>query len=112
MDRFSETSPLAAHREREPFFTHATPCEVCGEPCSETIWIKEYDLQIGIDCGCNSPDEPVCLEGLKLAREARSVSEILEMMKAHVSSCPLCRQETVRKDAGRETAATEKERAA
>ncbi len=113
MDRFSETSPFAGHRDREPFFAHATPCEVCGEPCSDTIWIKEYDLQIGTDCGCNTPQEPVCFEGLKVAREAKSVSEMLETMKQHVSTCPLCNQDIVRKDAGRETpATTEKKRAA
>jgi len=110
MDRFNE-SPLFSNREREPFFTHAEPCEVCGEPCSETIWIPEHKLYIGSDCGCNSPEDPVCLDWRHLVEQAHTVQEVLDAMKAHVKECRLCNPDLKRKDAGRETP-ERKERAA
>lgn len=109
MDRFSETFPSLLGL-REPFFTQAEPCEVCGEPCSELTYIKEHQLYIGTDCGCNSPDDPLCLEAFAIMQKAKSVAQLLETIKEHVSTCPLCRETPVRKDAGRETLESIKDR--
>jgi hypothetical protein len=96
MDRFSETSPLDFARhdidpdEREPFFTEAEPCELCGEPCDELRWHDEFALNIGTSCSCTFPDLKMCPDFSTVLNLCDTGEEVLALFRAHLKKCRKC----------------------
>lgn len=90
-DRFSsEPYSLPRHREPEPFYAIAEPCESCGRPSEKRYWDAEYELWIGINCECVQPEEPVCPALGVLIVAARNVREIVQACQKHREGCPVC----------------------
>jgi hypothetical protein len=79
---------------REPFFTHATPCESCGEPCDEVSpapW--NTDVLVGPCCQgepTQTYDFPTCPELFQLRMQATTVGEMMDLSKAHKLYCRVC----------------------
>lgn len=92
-DRFPLDSPLDARRAKRPFFTHARPCESCGEPQDELQWNPEWQMNIGTDCSCVIPWEPIeCPELLEVYIQAPGTLIALRSeVEAHKAECAICK---------------------
>lgn len=75
------------------FWTEALPCESCGEPTYQTRqWNAEYELWIAVDCSCSVPvpEMPVCDRQRQIVETAQTVGELLDRIKEHRQTCPVC----------------------
>src|ERR1035438_8547149 len=73
------------------FYAEAEPCESCGEPTFKgRTWNAEHELWIAVDCSCNAPEQPTCLNLAPLIAQAQTVRELVDVCKAHRKNCPLC----------------------
>jgi hypothetical protein len=95
-----EISPDEGYRQNEPiraFYTHALPCESCGNPV-ETRKPAEWDpaLQVGPCCEFSlnlMPDIPVCDNLWPALERCQSVQDVELAMEAHRLCCGFCRGE-------------------
>lgn len=89
-----------------PFFTHAEPCESCGEPTYRgRVWNAEHQIWIAVDCSCNTPSLPTCPALIPLLAQVDSVREICRVIRQHRATCPLCRPIEIRQPASPRKAA-------
>jgi hypothetical protein len=98
IDRNEDGSPIV-----EPFYTDTELlCESCGHPVQTRTWDAEYGLWIGIDCSCNTPDDPVCPLLIPSLERAETVGEVCDVIREHRKHCPVCGPSEIRKQAERE----------
>lgn len=96
MDRFSEISPIDFARydidpdEKEPFFTEAEPCQMCGEPQDELRWHDDFALHIGTTCSCNFPDLRMCPDFGAVLELCETGEQVLALFRAHLKKCRKC----------------------
>ena len=76
----------------KPFYTEALPCESCGHPTFQgRVWNAEHEIWIAIDCSCNAPDQPLPACMIEVYRNAQTVGQMMDDIKAHRQTCPVCR---------------------
>ena len=74
----------------QPFYAEALPCESCGAPVSARTWNADYELWIGSDCSCNTPDQPVASCMMAVYEQAETCGELMDLCRAHRLTCPTC----------------------
>jgi hypothetical protein len=120
VDRFSETSPIdLVNRRRlhlmgddERIYSEPLECGSCSSESPELFpcyW--EPKIQVGSCCLIHPddiPSEPLCAVVPELAKQATSIGQFLELLKAHMVTCAECK-EPPRKEPRSETSAASDE---
>lgn len=98
MEHFGEFIDYDEGRDidpREAFYTHALPCESCGNPCDDRVTAKwDTNLQVGPCCefciDFEVPNLPNCLELWKAIDKCKSVSAVQREFSIHARHCVKC----------------------